>query len=119
MNLTLNVPLPPPLSACYTNVRGRGRVKTNRYKKWQAESASVVLHAQHQRIRVFNGPVHVDIEITQPDKRRRDLDNMLKALLDLLVELFVLKDDSQIEKLCIAWRTEGHGATIVVKQGEI
>lgn len=36
-----------------------------------------------------------------PDKRVRDLDNILKALLDSLVKGGLIKDDSQIKKLLI------------------
>lgn len=36
-----------------------------------------------------------------PDKRRRDLDNLFKVLLDSLQKAGVYEDDSQIDYLCI------------------
>lgn len=45
------------------------------------------------------GYVAVHVMLHYPDKRRRDLDNHAKALLDALVESRVLLDDSQIRDL--------------------
>ncbi len=44
-------------------------------------------------------PIIVDIEYTVPDKRKRDVDNMIKPLLDTLKVYGVIKDDSIIQQL--------------------
>lgn len=49
----------------------------------------------------LTGDLIVDIEAFMPDKRRRDLDNILKALLDALTHADVWFDDSQIVDLRI------------------
>lgn len=46
-------------------------------------------------------PLVVDIEAHMPDKRRRDLDNLMKSLLDSLTHAGVWLDDSQIVDLRI------------------
>ena len=43
----------------------------------------------------------VSIEAFPPDRRKRDLDNLLKSLLDSLQHAGVYKDDSQIDRLSI------------------
>lgn len=43
----------------------------------------------------------VDIQAFPPDKRRRDLDNLLKATLDSLQHAGVYKDDNQIDRIII------------------
>lgn len=43
----------------------------------------------------------VSIRCYPPDRRRRDLDNILKAALDALVFAGVMLDDSQIDRLAI------------------
>lgn len=43
----------------------------------------------------------VSIALYPPDNRRRDIDNVLKVLLDGLVHAHVMKDDSQIERLIV------------------
>lgn len=41
------------------------------------------------------------IDLFPPDKRKRDIDNVLKVLLDSLVHAHVIIDDSQISRLFI------------------
>lgn len=43
----------------------------------------------------------ISIEAFPPDKRRRDLDNILKSLLDSLQHAEIYHDDNQIDKLYI------------------
>ena len=51
--------------------------------------------------RPITGPVVVDIEAFMPDRRRRDLDNLLKGLLDSLTHAGVWEDDNQVVDLRI------------------
>lgn len=58
----------------------------------------------------------VSIECHPPDRRRRDLDNVLKAALDALVFAGVMLDDSQIDRLSIercAVEAPGHIEIII------
>ena len=45
--------------------------------------------------------LRVEIEVFPPDRRKRDLDNLLKSLLDSLTHAQVWKDDNQISDLRI------------------
>lgn len=45
------------------------------------------------------GRLRVDIAAFPPDRRRRDLDNILKGLLDAITHAGVWEDDSQIDEL--------------------
>jgi Holliday junction resolvase RusA-like endonuclease len=49
-----------------------------------------------------------------PDKRKRDLDNLLKAPIDLLVEHGVIDDDRNVVSLGASWGA-GQGAQVVVR----
>jgi len=67
----------------------------------------------------FKGKLVVEIEAYQPDKRRRDLDNLLKAPLDALTHAGVYKDDSQIADLRIYWApTIGGMLKVKIKETE-
>jgi crossover junction endodeoxyribonuclease RusA len=48
------------------------------------------------------GRLAIEIKATPPDKRKRDLDNILKSLLDSLTHARVIEDDSQFDAIAIA-----------------
>ncbi|MCC7253180.1 RusA family crossover junction endodeoxyribonuclease [Hyphomicrobium sp.] len=93
------LPVPPSVNRCWRNVRGVGRVRTARYRAWVDEAGWELL-GQHPR--AIPGPVAITIRAGRP-QRRRDLDNVLKPLLDLLVATHVIQDDSFVVALSAAW----------------
>lgn len=99
---------PIPLSACFKNARRNGRIKTERYTEWIVENAMYVKKHSPDALGRKGYPRHigsvcVHYVIQRPDNRKRDLDNMLKALNDLLVHLQIIKDDSAIVDLRIRY----------------
>lgn len=65
------------------------------------EAVALQVRAQHGTPEQIAHPMAVDIEVFMPDRRRRDLDNLLKALLDSLTYAGVWADDSLIHDLRI------------------
>jgi crossover junction endodeoxyribonuclease RusA len=59
--------------------------------------------------------LRVELSVTPPDNRRRDLDNLLKATLDAMQIAGVYYDDSQIDELLVIRRPvrKGEGELIV------
>ena len=55
----------------------------------------------------------VHIEAHPPDRRKRDLDNVLKSLLDALQHAGVYEDDSQIDHLSIGRHLPLEGKVII------
>jgi len=49
----------------------------------------------------FSGKLQVSLEFYPPNRRRRDLDNLLKSVLDAMTHAGVWLDDSQIKNLCV------------------
>jgi len=98
---TLDVLLPwPPSINHYWGARGRGRYLSPQSRRWHKE-AWAVLKAQGVR---YSGEVAVYVFAHPPDRRKRDLDNITKALLDALVGAGVLKDDHQVAVLYVERR---------------
>lgn len=63
----------------------------------------------------MGGRLSVEIDAYPPDRRRRDLDNILKAALDALTAAGAWHDDSQVDRLSVArCEKEGKGQIVVV-----
>jgi len=65
------------------------------------------------------GPLAVEVDVFPPDNRRRDIDNVSKALLDALEHGGAYGDDSQIVKLSIEKREAVPGGRTCVKIKEL
>jgi crossover junction endodeoxyribonuclease RusA len=83
------------------------------YRKAVADQVLIQRGAKH-----FAGKLKVEIEAFRPDKRRRDLDNLLKAVLDGLTHAGVWEDDSNIVDLRIYW-ADTVGGMLKVKVSEV
>ncbi len=106
--------LPFPVS---TNNLFTGRARrfpSRRYRTWR-EEAGWALAAQRP-LPSFSEPVEVTLSIGRPDKRKRDLDNLLKGPIDLLVEFGVLADDQLIHRLSASWDSSVVGCRVEIEQ---
>jgi crossover junction endodeoxyribonuclease RusA len=69
-----------------------------------------------KKISKANGLLRVDLQVSKPDKRIRDLDNLLKVVLDAITHAKVWDDDSQIADLRIRWRGPGETMTVTIEE---
>jgi crossover junction endodeoxyribonuclease RusA len=67
------------------------------------------------RVKPFLGALSVEVEVHPPDNRRRDIDNVQKALLDALQHGGAYADDSQIIRLTIEKRPPVEGGKTLVR----
>ncbi len=107
----LYISYPPSVNANYRAVNGRV-ILSEKYRLWKK---LVAQELQAQRAPRIAGSVMVDIILRAPDKRRRDCDNPLKAVLDALTNYGVIEDDSNaiVKQLTVRW-DEGAGHPCVV-----
>ena len=75
---------------------------------------SVVCIVSALRHSFGTGRISVSIEACVPDKRRRDLDNMIKAVLDAMQHGGLYADDSQIDELYICRGEMIKGGMLIV-----
>lgn len=87
------LPFPPSVNNYYAVVRGR-KILSKRGREYKRGAAQHLLVWGLQRI---EGPVWVELLYVPPDRRRRDLDNLLKPVLDSLTEAGIYGDDSQVK----------------------
>jgi len=65
----------------------------------------------------LTGRLAVEIYVYPPDRRRRDLDNILKNLLDSMQHAGVYKDDQQIDRLLVIRMPDiGGYVDVVIKE---
>jgi crossover junction endodeoxyribonuclease RusA len=92
------LPWPPSVNGYFASVRGRLILAA----KGRAYREAVKWMAVEQKWPNFNhSRIRIEFEAWMPDKRRRDLDNLLKSLCDSLTHAGLWHDDSQIDDLRI------------------
>lgn len=100
---TLTLPYPPSANRIWRNVNGK-TIKSEEYRKWLALAGAL---AMSQRPKAVRGVYRLTVIATRPDNRRRDLDNLLKPVSDLLKAIGVIEDDHLAHEIRIGWSDEG------------
>ena len=108
-SITIDLPWPPTANRYWRNVQGRMVLSREGRRYREAVDGLVWRHLQQEGEQIGFGEsdLEVTIEAYPPDRRRRDLDNILKPLLDALQHAGLFADDSQIvslriRKCCVA-----------------
>jgi len=107
----LVLPWPPSVNTYWRHPGGGKHLISEQGRFYRAAVLEAVFVAGYARL--GSAPVSVAILANQPDKRRRDLDNLLKAPLDALSHARVWDDDSQIQELSIRWGTGTKGTLAI------
>ena len=123
MIVTLTLPYPVQANHMFTVARGR-KIISPKYRAWK----KLAREATAGHCGAIKGPFLVAIEIDRPDRRKRDLDNLIKPVLDALsperikteagmVEKTpgVIRDDSDAEQIVTRWSTRQPGKGAVVR----
>ncbi len=96
----LKLPWPPQTNHLYTIARGR-KVKSTKGRKFNDAVITQITKANQQYN--LSGKLKIKIIANPPDRRKRDLDNLLKAPLDALTQSGVIADDSMFKSIKIGW----------------
>lgn len=101
--ICLQLPWPPGVNNLFSTVKspkGLRRIPTRRYKDWIDAASDWVVS---QGSPCLKGRFCISIECSPPDLRRRDLDGLAKAPLDLLVHCGVVEDDHMADRIMLCW----------------
>jgi len=100
MTFSCSLPWPPTVNNYYTVARGR-KIISKKGRQFKKDCFLHIIPAFKKMDGPLVGDLILTIGVCMPDKRRRDLDNLLKPILDVLGLYGVYEDDSQIVDLRI------------------
>lgn len=118
-DVELILPYPPSVN----HYKNTGRlIKTKKGRMYQPRVNSpetkkyywdVFIKVHSQKIKSFaEAKISVEIDVYPPDKRKRDLDGILKVLLDSMQKAGLYDDDCQIARLLVERRE-------IIEQGQV
>ena len=108
--ITLTLPYPPSVNH-YWGVRGIHRYLGVKGKFFRLKVSEAVATLNRPTL---TGRIAVFVSLYPPDKRNRDIDNVLKALLDALEHAGCYENDSQIDDIRIVRCEPRKGGSCVV-----
>ena len=94
--MKLELPWPPSINKYYS--RGRNTVFLRKEVKEYFEAVYYLCY--QQKIQKIKGDIFLTLFLFPPDERRRDIDNLKKAIYDSLQHAGVYNDDRQIKADC-------------------
>lgn len=113
--IELELPYPPSVNHYYRRVGPRTLIS----REGRAYRESVCAILAGLGIRPLAGRLAVWIELYPPDRRRRDCDNSLKALLDSLQHGKAFFDDWQVKDLRVQFMESTPGGKTIVRIGRL
>jgi len=122
--IAVTLPYPPSANRLWRAVNGRN-IKSAEYRQWLVKARACIPVEARGKI---TGPYFMAVRADRPDRRARDLTNLLKPTEDAL--LFdkaqpllkgVVRDDSDAAGVAIVWsdREPGKGAEIHIELEEV
>lgn len=91
------------------------RVKTSRARKYAEECAAAILPQIGIDHVPYSGRVVVELIVHPPDRRKRDMDGVPKALFDVFTTAAVWVDDSQVRRFSVEVGHVVRGGLVVVE----
>lgn len=112
----LNLPFPPSMNTYWRNFRGRTVIS----KAGRAFKAAVADYVVEYRVpKLGESKLRISMVLFPRDKRKIDIDNRIKSVLDALQDAGVFDDDFQVDELSIVRGKPIKGGAIRVLIEEI
>lgn len=118
--ISLTLPFPPTVNTVWRSVNGR-TIMSKRGREYRKEARAAIANQLGNTGVVTTGDrLSVEVLLYPPDKRKRDIDNYNKALLDAITHTGrIWQDDSQIDALTVKRRSTAKGGYCVVNISEV
>lgn len=114
--IELVLPWPPSVNHYWLRNRGGGVRVSDAARTYRKE---VTLISRRPGRKPIGCPVRVTITAHQPNRIKRDIDNIQKAMLDALSHAGVWRDDALVHSLSIAWGSPIEGGACDVWIGAL
>jgi crossover junction endodeoxyribonuclease RusA len=108
-----HLPTPPSVNRLW-RISGRRMYRSKKYTEWIAE---VVLALETAPRPEIDYPFNIEIIVGRPSKRRMDIDNRAKAVMDVLQHCKVITDDCLANRITMMW-SEGEGCQVTIWKAE-
>ena len=99
--ITVDLPYPPSANRLWRAVRGR-QIKSAEYRSWLLEAQAAITLARV--VGSMPGGYHLAILATRPDRRARDIDNLIKPISDAIAAAGLVLNDSAAESVFAIWK---------------
>jgi len=114
--IVLSLPFPPSVNRLWRATKGGGVYRSPKYVAWR-KAAMWQLAGQAKGKKVI-GAYKLTILAVRPDKRKRDLGNLEKAISDILVSQNIIQDDCLCEWMEMKWVDEGPECQVTIQTME-
>ena len=111
--VAVTLPYPPSANAMWRHV-GRKVLRSREYEAWRAHCSLIIRRVTGGGR--LDGPYAMTVMVGRPDRRRRDLDNTLKPVGDVLVLAGAVEDDHHCQRIDASWSTDVEGVFVRVMQ---
>ncbi|MGO2304349.1 MAG: RusA family crossover junction endodeoxyribonuclease [Providencia sp.] len=101
-SISLVLPFPPSVNACWRTVKGR-MLLSESGRKFRTNAVAAVYDQLRKIPKAITEDVSVIVKMYPPTKQRRDIDNYLKAPFDALTHAGIWSDDAQVKHADITW----------------
>ena len=109
--IRVELPLAPSVNRLWRVGKGGKMYKSKEYTDWLEEAGWM---CREQTKDLINGSYLIHIAAVKPDKRKRDLDNLLKATSDLLQRMHIIENDSDCIGIAAEWVLDGPPMVVTV-----
>lgn len=111
--ITLVLPFPPSVNLLWRATKDGKVYRSAKYMEWRKLAMwQIAGQAKGQK---HIGAYKLTILAVRPDKRKRDLGNLEKAISDILVSQNLVEDDSLCEWLEVKWVEAGPQCKIIIE----
>lgn len=111
--MILELPYPPSINTYYRHVGGKVLISAKgRAYRERVEQIAVLDNVQNK---FKKSDLQIVVTLYPPDRRKRDIDNVLKCLFDSLTHGKVWQDDSQVKRMFIEKNEPIEQGQVVIK----